>query len=372
MSAPTPINRNAAKLGTEYLGVSPPVAGAAIAAAAADHVHRVNTSSSEIYGFGRMLSMPWFNQNFDTFMKGALFSLAPVAIPKEWTIELWATQTGPLGNANLGFFFGWTETDGDSPAQLDGAHQIGINNQDLSSANTYFGNVGGPQIPNQTPPGAAPIHEFVQMDSSGRMWFGSNGELFGPVDLPTGAFLFTEGYPCVAINPQTQGSGATGTETVDEVRVSSSLRYPTSGSGYQIPAAPFNPDAETVALWHLDDVPYGVFFDSDTLTAQNAWLFSGTFTMDASVNGNNAGFAVADGNPPPLLPNNRFSFVGANSNVGPNSGSGAAATVESIQGQTGNFLLLDPGGNPLPVESPAGAQQIQVVGHLMGSPEYWY
>jgi hypothetical protein len=53
---------------------------------------------------------------------------------------------------------------------------------------------------------------------------------------------------------------------IDEVRISNSLRY--TEAGYTVPAVPFEPDANTMALYHLDEV-------------------AGNVVKDASTNGNN-------------------------------------------------------------------------------------
>ena len=361
MSAPTPINRNAAVIGPEYLGVAPPAAGAAIAAAAADHVHRVFASSSEIFGFGRMAQMSFQNGDGPYPALWALFSQKIQDVPPEWTVEGWLTIPG--GAVDL-FLMGWSEADGQFPYyQVDQnfAHFMGADQDNALWGGGVAGG-GGPFLP-----GVDATHMFVQMDSSGTMWLGVNGSLRGPLSPPAGSQVYTSGFPMILF----QGNGGVVSQTfdVDEVRVSNVLRYPTSGNAYTVPAAPFDPDSSTLLLWHLDDVPYGPFMSSGG-DGVGVWVIGRT-TADSSVNGVAGVFAICDatGQSTGALDS---TWTGVNSNVTPDSGSGAAANVESIQGQTGNFLLVDSGGNHLPVSSPSGAQQIQVVGHLMGSPEYWY
>jgi hypothetical protein len=208
------------------------------------------------------------------------------------------------------------------------------------------------------------------MDSSGNMWAGLGGKLYGPFAVPPGGII-ASGFPSVIVWPALTGNGFQGSVSVDEVRFSSVLRYPTSGGAYTVPADPFNPDGSTLLLWHLDDVPYGEF-EQSAGDGAGVWVPSNFLTADSTLNAVDGQFAVIDVNGQTTGGPDVATHEGANSDVGPNSGSGSATTVESIQGQAGNFLLIDPGGKPLPVESPSGAQQIQVVGHLMGSPEYWY
>lgn len=367
MSAITPISKNPADLGEEYLGVSPPAIGAVPgAAASASHVHRVRVSSSAITGFGRMANLTLLADQSDGPALAYLFGLSELTIPEEWTIECWISSSGSLWAAMMG----WAEGNGAYPQD-----------QSAAWANSSPGNLQGWDLRHSTAvwnggilmQGDAPglpttvEHCFVQGDGKGNLWFGRAAALMGPVAMPAGGAVLSSGFPMLSFELAEDAIGAT--VSFDEVRVSSTLRYPTSGATYAVPAAPFNPDAQTMALWHLDDVPYGQFLASGG-DGTGVWVLGPT-TFDATLNANNAIFAINDtaGDSTGLALD---SWFGSNSNVLPGSGSGAAATVESIQGQTGNFLLVDSGGKALPVTSPEGAQQIQVVGHLMGSPEYWY
>jgi hypothetical protein len=375
MSAVTPINRNAAVIGEEYLGVSPPAAGSSRDAAAADHLHRVRTSSSSITGFGRMAQYVFEGMPSATALApswGYLFAQKALSVPKEWTAEGYLTQNPAPANPVLNVLLGWAEPDGEVPYNNAGAAQSSNaqNFMGLSFSSTDTVVWGGSQLgfPNQDSPGLAATHVFVQMDSSGNIWMGVNGTLQGPFAPPAGSVIYQTAFPFLAIGPNQYGDPETW--DVDEIRFSSVLRYPTSGTTYAVPDGPFNPDSSTILLWHLDDVPYGQF-EATTGDGAGVYVFGPT-TADATLNAVTGIFAIQDttgastGVPPPMV------WQGTNSNVLPDSGSGRSATVESIQGQTGNFLLVDAGGNVLPVDSPSGAQQIQVVGHLFGSPEYWY
>ena len=377
MSAPTPINRNAAVIGTEYLGVAPPAAGSAITAAAADHVHRVQASSSEIFGFGRMLSVTVAAPNFAFVPSFGVFARTARPVPPAWTAEGWVNVSpagagfnAPTNGGRLQV--GWAGPNGTYPAFPNGGISfLGLNNPNGGTEASLDWNGGGTGLGDANaadPQAAAPLHVFAQMDSAGNMWAGLGGKLYGPFP---GAVPFASAFPAVLLAPFIHGQGTDVTCSVDEFRMSSVLRYPTSGATYEVPADPFNPDGSTLVLWHLDDIPYGQFEESAGDGA-GVWVPSNFLTADSSVNGIEGQFGIIDQTGQSTGTGDIATLGGANSNVGPNSGSGAAATAESIQGQTGNFLLLDPGGNPLPVASPSGAQEIQVVGRLMGSPEYWY
>ncbi len=374
MSAVTPISQNAGDIGTEYVGISPPAVGAKIGAAApASHVHRVLASSSQITGFGRMLEWqyPVARPNGGANPMGYLFSRLPQSIPAEWTAELFFSI--PVGSYQIQYLLlGWSAADGSVP--YDGGWIVGTGTDTghfmgtVSGGSAYW---GANQSSATNVPAANPVvaqHYFVQMDKAGNMWCGINGNMAGPFAPPAGAVFYTTGFRFVGICgdfPTAPGSAC-----VDEVRFSSELRYPTSGAAYNVPAAPFDPDASTSVLWHLDDVPYGQFLASNG-DGQGVFVFATVTTADSTVNGVVGVFAINDiegqstGNPFPAV------MAGGNSNVAPGSGSGAAQTVESVQGQTGNFLFVDPGGNVIPVANPNGAQEIQVVSHLIGSPEYW-
>lgn len=380
MSSPTgggtQINRDGALLGVEYIGVSPASAGAAQAAAAADHVHRVRSSSSEIFGFGRMLQLV-FTQSVEGFLPtAALWSQSPVTVPPEWCAEFWlATFIGFSSPTNGGLaFIGWAQPNGTYPWGKDGAalpNQMGLNNPSGGGeASAYWGNNRQASLSSSTKsPSGTPMHMLVQMDSAGNMWAGVDGTLYGPFAPPAGSEIYTEAFPIVMLfdgigGDYAQGPGA----AFDEVRFSSTLRYPTAGGSYEVPSAPFNPDAQTIVLWHLDDVPYGPFFESSGTGSDDTWAPSNFLTEDSGPSGILGQFALAGGVSGRLAD---VTFEGVNSTVGPNSGSGAAAAVESIQGQTGNFLLVDGGGNPLGVSNPSGAQLITVVGELMDAVEFW-
>ncbi len=373
MSAVTPISQNPGDLGTEYIGISPPAVGAKVgAAASASHVHRVLASSSQIIGFGRMAKVTWPPPAPSGPCAVAyLYSQLPQTVPAEWTAECWLSAPDNPPNYGFGFGgFGWSDANG--PLPYDGvneAHFMGFS-YGGSSPGVWGGGFGTPAGlgPPSPIPVAAAQHYMVQMDSQGRIWLGLAGALYGPYTPPAGSVIYTQGFPYLRF----VGNYGTPPITceVDEVRFSSVLRYPTSGATYQVPAAAFDPDADTFLLWHLDDIPYGGFLTSNG-NGGGVFVPSTITTADATINGRTGIFAFNDvtaqttGLPYPPI------WAGMNSNVAPGSGSGAAQTVESVQGQTGNFLLVDSGGNVIPVASPNGAQLIQVVSHLIGSPEYW-
>lgn len=371
---PTPINRQAAQIGTEYLGVAPPAAGVAAAAAAADHVHRVLASYSEITGFGKMWNYYTpANPDHPYPAWGYFFSKAPLAIPKLWTIELWATRNpAPANGPTACWGFGWSAADGDMPySQTD--LNLGTTPTNMMGV-AYNGPIWGSQVQGAAGaipsfiPGVNAAHIFCQMDESGTIYAGINGQLNGPVALPAGGLIYTNGFPIIVIGPNGY-SDAEGWQ-IDEMRVSSTLRYPTSGTTYQVSADPFSPDNETMVLWHFDDVPYGQFMKSPG-NGKGVWVLGPT-TEDATVNAVQGIFAINDVTGQGTNSASVEAYNGENSNVTAGSGTGSAPNVQSIQGQTGNFLLVDSGGNPLDVSAPEGVQQIEVVGHLIGSPEYWY
>ena len=373
MSAITPISKNPADLGEEYLGVSPPAIGAVPgAAASASHVHRVLAAYSEITGFGKMAAYsapaPIPGTAPDP-AAGYLFSESELTVPKEWTIELWATRNPVPANGPTDMWgVGWAAPDGTLP----NSQALGFNGPPeafmgyfLSGA-VWPGGVtagaGAPFVPPDTP-----AHLFVAMDAAGTLYAGMDGTLLAPVPMPAGSAPYSVAFPMIYTAPN--GFGDAEGWQFDEVRISSTLRYPTDGAAYVPPSEPFSPDNETMVLWHLDDVPYGTFLRSSG-NGQNVWVFGPT-TDDSTLNAIKGIFAINDltGQSTGI---DTLTWLGENSNVAAGSGTGSAPNVQSIQGQTGNFLLVDPGGNPLDVSAPEGAQQIEVVGHLIGSPEYWY
>jgi hypothetical protein len=358
---PTPINREADNIASEYLGIAPPVAGSQPSAAAADHTHRVLASSSEIFGFGRMWTTEWtFDQALPAMW--ALFPASPLTVPAQWTAEFWVSGTGnkftsPSDGGIL--LLGWVLADGDYPYHTTD-DMMGLNNPNggVETSVLWGDNSGSHEIGGSPlgPVGTAQ-HMFVQMDSSGNMTVGINGTLYGPFSAPSGAVIYTSAFPAVMAYPGDGGSPG-GTLSVDEIRFSSVLRYPTSGNTYTVPSDPFDPDSSTLVLWHLDDVPYGQFLASSG-NGHNVWVPSSFRTADSTINANNGQFALNDITGQ-STGHDVETLEGANSNVGTNSGSGAAQTVESIQGQTGNFLLLDKTGAVISVTTPSGAQEIQV------------
>ena len=359
MSAPTPISQDPSDIGQEYLGVSPPAIGSVNRKASpASHVHRVFASSSEIIGFGRMAKIAYSlapgGSSGDPF--AYLYSQLPMTIPSVWTAECWLAAPNAQ-QANL-VMIGWSAANGNVPyPNLYAKHAMGFNmNSGAFTYGTgYWG--GGVNNGNHMPVlSSSPTHYFVQMDASGTMWYGANGTIIGiAVPKPSGGLIYTNGFPFFMMSNYYNNKAWEC--DLDEVRFSSVLRYPTSGTTYQVPADPFNPDADTLVLWHLDDIPYGQFLSGGG-GALDVFIPAAITTADATINAHKGIFAIAN----VQFPGNLITFSGENSDVTAGSGSGAAATVESIQGQTGNFLLVDGRGNVLPVDSSTGAQEITVSG----------
>ena len=359
MSAPTPISQDPSDIGQEYLGVSPPAIGSVNRKASpASHVHRVFASSSEIIGFGRMAKIAYSlapgGSSGDPF--AYLYSQLPMTIPSVWTAECWLAAPNAQ-QANL-VMIGWSAANGNVPyPNLNANHAMGFNmNSGAFTYGTgYWG--GGVNNGNHMPVlSSSPTHYFVQMDASGTMWYGANGTIIGiAVPKPSGGLIYTNGFPFFVMSNYYNNKAWEC--DLDEVRFSSVLRYPTSGTTYQVPADPFNPDADTLVLWHLDDIPYGQFLSGGG-GALDVFIPAAITTADATINAHKGIFAIAN----VQFPGNLITFSGENSDVTAGSGSGAAATVESIQGQTGNFLLVDGRGNVLPVDSSTGAQEITVSG----------
>lgn len=369
----TPINQQADLVSAEYVGIAPPVAGVQRSAAAADHTHRIFASSSEITGFGRMLTVKEIKDAYGYAPASYLFSKEALPVPAEWTAEFWVSAPSGAGytGGTVGpqIAIGWAAADGNYPVPNplgNGGSGNGFMGMAFQSSNSSAGAIwdGGYQVaPTEVPEypvvGAAPLHCFVQMDSDHNMWIGAGGSLRGPFAQPAGSGILDSAFAFIALYTANIGGGDTTTLAIDEVRFSSALRYPTSGTTYAVPTAPFDPDSSAIILWHLDDVPYGQFLDSNG-DGTNVFVPANFETQDATLNAIDGVFAAVDftgqstGNP--LYQE----FGGSNSNVGPNSGSGTARTVESIQGQTGNFLFLDKTGAVIPVSNPTGAQEIQV------------
>jgi hypothetical protein len=107
---------------------------------------------------------------------------------------------------------------------------------------------------------------------------------------------------------------------IDEVRLSSALRYPTSGN-FAPPTQPFTPDASTVALYHFDE-------GQGDLIADSSGAAGGPSTGVRNFGGSPAGpewvadtpFAAASGNPIP-------SATGINPSSAPVGGPAFTLTV---------------------------------------------
>ena len=367
MSAPTPINRQAPVIGQEYIGVAPPVAGAAIAAAAADHVHKLAASSSAITGWGRMAQFTNVYNAYSWPPVAALFSAKALLVPYPWTYEMFcgltATQANPgidiglaLPNGGYPYYMGAPGATGAGPCLALSLTRNSLYGLDIDGHT--FGFAPGLAAP---PTNGTMGHAFIQMDGAGNLWVGYNGQMAGPFSVPgnSPAFVMPEtAFP--QINAQSYGQQFPPQPYFfDEVRFSSALRYPTAGAGYNVPDAPFAPDAATVFLWHLDDLPFGQFMSSAGNGGQ--WVLSQFLTSDSSPNAIPGQFAAMDNTGQSEPDNSLAQFSGLISTVGPSS-SGAAAIVESIQGVTGNFLLETPSGLILPVDNSTGAQVITMPG----------
>lgn len=71
-------------------------------------------------------------------------------------------------------------------------------------------------------------------------------------------------------------------ESADEIRISDSVRY--SGSSFTIPSAPFACDANTLALWHFDEIEGSTIFH-DACGAQDNFLTGNNGAHTEGVNG---------------------------------------------------------------------------------------
>lgn len=112
--------------------------------------------------------------------------------------------------------------------------------------------------------------------SDGYLWLFVDGVLRAQADGPNGDVSYPDGAtPGNFCNATSGGSGSDpctysdpflvfGAEKhgfpgvnynglLDEVRLSTVLRYPTTGSGFTTPTIPFTPDASTAALYHFDE-----------------------------------------------------------------------------------------------------------------------
>lgn len=370
MSAPTggaSINRNPGLVGQEYVGLNPALAGALPSVAAGDHVHPVLASSAKVIGWGKMPFWRW-----GTFVSSpkpngfplaaGVYPLSVVDVPDQWTIEAFIQFDGTAPGVRQDggdIFFGWYGASADQPVQfLSTSTVMGTY---LCVARLFWPvgesnvNTGAPEPGTGLWSAGDIFHVFVQMNAQGQMSVGVNGQVYGPFDMPDGCVPLTEGFPGLFAGSDSGGTTAGGDVGLDEFRLSTQLRYPMAAGDYDVPQAPFVSDAETLILWHFDEVPYGPYFTSSG-GAEDVWTAGQWNTADSSSNSISGQFGFNNWSGQEGGPS---TWYGAVSTVGPDSGTGAASSVESLQGATGNFLLEDPAGNVLPLATVDGAQVVQ-------------
>jgi hypothetical protein len=117
---------------------------------------------------------------------------------------------------------------------------------------------------------AAFVYDYLYTDSEDRLLMYLDGSLVATL-------ISTELRPIS--NPDEPFNIGAGREAfrpyvgdIEEARISSTARY--TGSSYSVPTSPFNPDANTMALWHFDESPGSTSFadasgEGNMLAGQN-------------------------------------------------------------------------------------------------------
>ena len=254
----TPISTDAGLLGASVPGAPPRASAVPYKAAPISHTHQTSQSPLIPKGFGGMLS---YNQGGGPYGGIAYGSTAQLPPLSEWTLELWVAGFD-FGTPGSGFF-------GLATSGLTG----GIPGTGSMSAGVST-NYHGPQlyingVAQSGAPGAAGWWAISCDGVATRAYQGGNLIATLPAAiLPASYLLIT-----VFGNPNFPPNGG----FYDEVRVSSVARY--TGNTYVLPTSPFIVDADTVALYHMDDL-LPIYVPAET--GANAWVIvPDVWTADA-------------------------------------------------------------------------------------------
>ena len=351
MSAPTPINRVAGNIAYEFLGISPAAAGELPSAAAADHAHQIGTTLRRTTGFGLAQSFQTGDAEPGNGYVGIVTQVDALPSLSKWTIEGWTSGIGSnatTGGFNTGFGF-YTATDGTNPIPTGAAPVAGIGAGAGSKPAFSFpdGSAFAPGIPTGT------VHFALSCDGSATRCF-VNGALVVTKPAYT-LFESTGGVFGAAVD------GSLG--DWDEFRVSDIARYT---AAFTTATAPFNPDANTLVLWHLDEGPLGQWFYETGNGGANG-LVQGVAT-DASPNGNDGLLFYSLGGG---TFDSSVSVTGVISTVTPNSGELSASAVLSLQAKTGDLVLTDTAGNSVATAVAQSDGTVQLQTSLMAFKAAW-
>ncbi|MDA8395254.1 MAG: hypothetical protein M0T72_08460 [Candidatus Dormibacteraeota bacterium] len=342
-SPPTPINRLAPLVATEFNGLAPPVAGALPSAAAADHAHAMNASGRTVAGFGAALSVS--QQSSGGGDAGWIIS-APVPTLSKWTIEFWVST----GNVQYPFSAGFIGafTDGGGPP--------------------FQGGPGGPSVPSSLT-GFAPSFQGAGGAGPG-LWANGVAGALGHVAVTGNTWthfaiscdgitmrLFVGGVLSAsqaAPGPQSGNCGITAVNNadnlvgtwpvaIDEFRISSVARYT---QNFTPALVPFTTDADTLVLWHFDELPLGAFADLTVdVPTGTSWVQYLNQVIDSSGNGNNGEFLTGGYFVGGLGgASGTFIFSGEISGITATSKITSELWVTSLQGQRGDVELVTPAG----------------------------
>ncbi len=340
-SPPTPINRISPLVAAEFLGAAPAVAGALPSAAAADHLHPLSPVPRKVVGFGLAQTLGAASGANAT----AYLYCRPVDLPagaSKWTIEGWLVW--PSTTQSFGLFDGATgELYPGSPviAFVAGGGLGPLN------INAFFGGSNIATI------AGAPItgHFAITCDGSATRYF-INGSLL--LTQPAAAFP-AAAYFGAFVSSNGQGGNSL---TADEWRVSTVARYT---AAFSPPTAPFTPDSDTWALWHMDDTALGYWFavwggNAGAPTSPIAAWVQNTandgvtptifedVSYDSGGNGHELWAAAVVSGGLGISPPHFTTIEGVASPFGPESSAGTSLLVSSLQGQTGDLELMTPGG----------------------------
>lgn len=343
MSAPTPINRQAPLIAREFLGAQPAAAGGAGSAAAADHLHQLGTIQRAITGFGlaQKFSSAAFLAGTNIFLVTDVGSLQAMTI---WTLECWLQNVSAV-QFGIGFWKQGSAASTPNPAQgpsgyfTDVPPQIGL----TATAGPTFSPVANGTIGGGTGAiGAGWTH--VAMDYDGvnvRFFVGGvlTSTFAASAAVPAG---WLAGMGVFADNNNAGGM------TIDEVRISNTVRYTAS---FTPPTAPFVADSATVALWHLDDTPLGPWANlwngggyvgpqyPNALPLPAGWAWTPNASEDASGNGNTLGLATyTSGNSTSVAAFAQIAKISAEDAIS------NSYSVTSLQNQRGDLELVTPAG----------------------------
>ncbi len=344
----------------EFLGYSPAAIGPyANKAAPASHAHPLGKNLAAVSGFG--YSVQIFPGELIGNSDGVITTAKHLPALDTWTIDIWQNSS-ISAQGFIGAFI--DSTAGDALSQPDAFTGYAGFLQECSANSTDYFAVNNNASTLLMPSHTGAWHLFsMQCDGHQTTCF-IDGVAAGT--LPA----FSVPAACWGIDSTQTAQCAGSSPPLDEFRVSNIARY--NPAGFTPPTAPFQPDAETLVLWHFDDAPFaGTFFSE----SDGSWtLYNGAgdfFFQDSSGNGN-VGY-LADHVGYGYLVTMTAALAGITAQDGVSYG-----YVNSIQGKTGPMELTDTSGNSIATAVPVagGPTQLQMAGLSAGatpwtSVPYW-